>query len=155
MIFASFGNSPVPFTRMAEALENLAHSIDEEIIVQNGFTEFRFEACRAISFMDKETFMKHLTTCSVAILQGGWGGISEASDRGVRMVVIPRIKGVEHYHDQEQLVRALEKEHVCIGCYDVKDLVMKVEMAKYYDFRPICRGNAADLINEFIGSMRL
>lgn len=150
MIFASFGNSPVPFLRMAEAIDKYGQTSGEQIIVQNGLTEYEFKHCTAQAFMDKETFISYLKSCDVAILQGGWGGISEASEMGVRIVVIPRINGVEHHHDQEQLVRALEAEGVLLGCYDTKELPDIIEKAKSFDYKPIKRGDASKIINDFL-----
>ena len=153
MIFASFGNSPVPFTRMAEAVERYAQESGEEVVVQSGMTDYDFRYCKVQPFMDKETFIRHLSSCEVAILQGGWGGMSEASDMGVRAVVIPRINGFEHHHDQEQLVRALEKERIVLGCYDVADLKSLIEKAKIYEYKRIRRGDASKLINDFLNSL--
>ena len=153
MIFASFGNSPVPFPRMAEAVDRYARESGEEVVVQCGKTNYPFANCIVDAFMDKETFISNLKKCEVAILQGGWGAMSEASDMGVRTVVIPRINGVEHFHDQVQLVKALEENGVVVGCYDTKDLWTLIEKAKTYSFKPIKRGNASNLINEFLDSL--
>lgn len=153
MIFASFGNSPVPFPRMAKAVDEYAMESGEEVVVQSGKTEYPFKHCTVHPFMDKTAFMNHLKSCEVAILQGGWGGMSEASDMGVKTVVIPRINGIEHHHDQEQLVRALEKEGIVLGCYDTKDLGTLIEKAKTYNFKRIIRGEAGRLINDFLNSL--
>jgi len=153
MILASFGNSPVSFVRMAEALEKYAHTTEEEIIVQSGYTEYDYKRCKAVRFMDKETFFHYLETCTVAILQGGWGSISEASDMGVRIVAFPRRNGIEHHHDQGQLVRALEDNGICLGCYNENDLPTLVEKAKTFDFKPIKRGSATTVINNFLENL--
>ena len=153
MIFASFGNSPVPFLRMAQAVDNYAKESGEDVVVQSGKTFYQFKYCTVQPFMDKETFLKNLKTCQVAILQGGWGGMSEASDMGVRTVVIPRINGVEHHHDQEQLVRALEKEGVVLGCYDTDQLGSIILKAKTYKYKKIKRGDASKIISNFLNSL--
>lgn len=153
MIFASFGNSPVPFVRMAEAVDKYAQETGEEVIVQSGKTDYDYRYCIVQPFMDKNTFMSHLKNCEVAILQGGWGAMSEASNMGVHTVVIPRINGIEHHHDQEQLVRALEAEGVILGCYDTKYLTAMIEKAKTYAYKPIKRGDASKLINKFLDSL--
>lgn len=150
MIFASLGNSPVPFYRMAEAVDNYAKESGEEVVIQSGKTVYPFKYCTVQPFMDKETFTKYLKNCEVAILQGGWGTISEASDLGVKTVIIPRIKGVEHHHDQEQLVHALEAENIVIGCYDTNNLKHLIEKAKTFNFKHIKRGDATPVINKFL-----
>ena len=103
--------------------------------------------------MDQITYKQHLTSCKIAILQGGWGGVSEASDLGCRIVAVPRMKGLEHYHDQEQLIRQLEKDGVCLGCYDMSSLYDVIERARTFEFKPIKRGDASQLINDFISSL--
>lgn len=153
MIFVSFGNSPVPFLRMAEAVDKYAAESGEEVIVQSGKTKYDFKHCIAFPFLDKDTFITNLKSCEVAILQGGWGGMSEASDMGVRTVVIPRINGVEHHHDQEQLVRALEAEGIVLGCYDINVLKVLVEKARTYEYKSIKRGKASEIINNFLNSL--
>lgn len=153
MIFASFGNSPVQFHRMAKAIDMYAAESGEKVIVQCGKTEYNFKYCIVYPFMDKDTFINYLKDCEVAILQGGWGSMSEASDLGVKMVVLPRIKGIEHHHDQEQLVKALEKEGIVLGCYDVRDLKQLIEKAKTYEYKPIKRGDASKIINDFLNSL--
>lgn len=150
MIFVSFGNSPMPFRRLAQAVDDLAEQLDEEIIVQNGYTQYSFKYCKHFPFIGQLEYKEYLKNCSVAILQGGWGGISEASDIGCKIVAVPRIKGLEHYHDQEQLVRELEKYDICLGCYDTGKLLDIVIKARNYHFKPIVHGNASGIINEFI-----
>lgn len=153
MIFASFGNSPVPFVRMAEALEQMARGMEEEVIVQSGYTKFGYKACHNVQFMDKNTFYDHLRKCSVAILQGGWGSISEASGMGVKIIAFPRRKGIEHYHDQIQLVRALDNLGCLIGCYDEKQLPELVEKAQNFTPKQLPKGSAKEVLTEFFESL--
>lgn len=153
MIFVAFGNSPKQFERLANAVDILANSIDEEIIVQTGYTKYDYKYAHATQFLTQELFIKNLTSCDVAILQGGWGGIAEASLLECRIVAVPRIKGVEHYHDQIQLIKALERQDVLLGCYDVEELPSIVEKARKYNFQPIKKGDAGEIINEFIKSL--
>lgn len=153
MIFVSFGNSPKLFTRLARAVDNLAEIWNEEIIVQNGFTQYPFKHCKNIPFIEQSDYKTYLKNSSVAILQGGWGGISEASDLGCRIVVVPRKNGEEHYHDQEQLIRKLEEKGICLGCYDTHTLPSIIEKARTYEFKPLQRGSADSIINQFIESI--
>lgn len=81
------------------------------------------------------------------------GGVAEASQLGCRIVAVPRIKGIEHYHDQSQLVRALESQKVVLGCYDIEELPALIKKAHDFDFKPIVKGDASDIINCFIASI--
>lgn len=74
MIFVAFGNSPCPFPRVAAAIEKLAGDTGEEIIAQSGCTDFEFKHVKAVPFMSQDVFKRHLSSCEIAVLQGGWGG---------------------------------------------------------------------------------
>ncbi len=150
MIFVSFGNVPLDFKRLAKAIDEYALSTKEKIIVQFGNTKYNFKNVEAIDFVSQDIFKNNLIKASVVVMQGGWGGMSEASDLGCRIVAVPRIKGVEHNHDQEQLVRQIEKESIVVGLYDVSELSEKIELAKQFNFKPINRGSATKIINESI-----
>lgn len=150
MIFVAFGNSPKQFQRLASAVDILAKSTDDIIIVQTGYTNYDYKYAYAEKFLTQELFIEYLKSCDVAILQGGWGGIAEASMLECRIVAVPRIKGIEHYHDQIQLIKALESQGVLLGCYNIEELPTIVEKAKTYNFRPIKKGDAGKIINEFL-----
>lgn len=150
MIFAAFGNSPRPFTRLARALDKLASELGEEIFVQTGHTQYEYTKAKSVTFLPQKEFQKKLKESQVAILQGGWGGIAEASALGCRIVCVPRIEGIEHYHDQTQLVRVLEKEGILLGCYDISELPKLVSVALNQEFTKIKTGDASDVINSFI-----
>lgn len=146
MIFAAFGNVPTPFNRMAKAIDELAYSINEEVIVQSGYTKYDFRYATCIPFMNQSEFFNHLKQASVVILQGGWGSISEASDLRCKIVSVPRVKGLEHNHDQIQLVKKLEEMRILLAVYEISDLQTKVIEAKTFNFKPIKRGSAYEVI---------
>ena len=78
----------------------------------------------------------------ILVLQGGWGGICEAVDKGKRVVVLPRRNGVEHVHDQGQVARKMDELGCVICCMDEKDLPTMIEKARTHDFKPLKRGSA-------------
>ena len=90
---------------------------------------------------------KLVDEADVLILQGGWGGMEEAVDCGKRCVVIPRIEGLEHVHNQEQLVRKMDALGCIIGCFDENELESCVEKALTMEVKPLKKGDATDSIN--------
>lgn len=150
MIFVAFGNSPKQFIRLAKAVDLLAKKSNEEFFVQTGFTQYEYKHAKVTNFLTQEEFTNCLKRCQVAILQGGWGGIAEASILGCKIVAVPRIIGEEHYHDQIQLVKALENNGVLLGCYNIAELPVLLEKAKTWRFKQIKKGDAGKVINDFI-----
>lgn len=148
MIFASLGTMDMPFVRMARAVDLLAASTDEEVIVQTGWTDYEYKHAKAFKFCTKDEMQQYIDRASLLIMQGGWGAISEAMEKHKRMVIIPRYDKTEHIHDQFQLIRKLDEQGCVIGVFDEKDLPKKIEEARTFDFKQLQKGNAEILIRE-------
>ena len=148
MIFASLGTMDMPFVRMARAVDLLATSTEEEVIVQTGWTDYEYKHAKAFKFCTKDEMQRYIGRASLLIMQGGWGAISEAMEKHKRMVIIPRYDKTEHIHDQFQMIRKLDELGCVIGVFDVKDLPQKIEEARTFDFKQLQKGNAEILIRE-------
>ncbi len=148
MIFVSLGTMDMPFVRMAKAVDEWAATVDDEVIVQTGYTGYEYKYVTAFDFCTKDEMQGYIERADILILQGGWGAISEAMEKRKRIVVIPRYDKTEHIHDQFQLIRKLNLLGCVIGVFDEKDLAKKIEEAKTFDFQQIKRGNAEALIRK-------
>lgn len=155
MIFVSFGNAPAnqSFTRMAEAIDKLGKETEERVLVQTGNTLYDFHHVNTVKFLEHQEMLNIMKEASIVILQGGWGTISEAIMLGKRIVSIPRRVGQECKHPQEEVVRFLEKKECLLGCYDTHKLPFIIEKARNYEFKPLQRGSADSIINQFIESI--
>ena len=169
-IFFSIGTHSQDFTRMAMVAERFAltHPKDE-VIVQMGYTNYHLKRVKEqFDFCPKDKMVKLMAWADVLVLQGGWGGICEAVDMGKRTVIIPRINGPEHIHDQGQVVRKMDELGCVIGVFVAKDdkelsenafrinsnlfhhyvevtfnkTEKAIEKAVHYDFKPLQRGSA-------------
>lgn len=147
MIFVSLGTMDMPFYRMAKAVDEWAVTTEERIVVQTGYTDYKYKNIKDVfRFCTKDEMQKYIDEADILILQGGWGAISEAMEKKKRIVVIPRYDKTEHIHDQFQLIRKLDSLGCVIGIFDEKDLAEKIEEAKTFDFKQIKKGNAQSLI---------
>lgn len=135
-----------PFARMARAVDNLAASIQEEVIVQTGYTDFPYRYANAFDFCTKEEMASYMKTADVVVLQGGWGSIREAMSARKRIVAMPRYNITEHIHDQFQLIHKLDSLGCVIGVFDECDLLKAVEKAKTYMFKQLSYGSVEALI---------
>ena len=169
-ILFSLGTHTQDFTRMAMAIEEYAQKHPQhEMVVQTGYTNY--EICgikEQFNFCPKEKMAELMAWADVLVLQGGWGGMCEAVDMGKRTIVIPRINGPEHIHDQGQVTHKMEEIGCVLGVYateygaelpedefrkhpDVlstyahktyKKLEKAMSMVMSYEFKPLKRGNA-------------
>lgn len=143
MILVTVGTHSQPFDRLVEAADNYAAQHKEtEVIIQKGVSKYNCKYAKSFTFCTKEEMSQYLANAEVLVMQGGWGAMREAIDKRQRVVAVPRIEGLEHIHDQEQVVRKLESLGCVIGVYDIHELNNAIEKAKNFDFKPLVRGNA-------------
>ena len=169
-ILFSLGTHTQDFTRMAMAVEEYAqHHPEHEMVVQTGYTKYVVHGVKEqFDFCPKDKMISLMDWADVLVLQGGWGGMAEAVDKGKRTVIIPRINGPEHIHDQGQVTRKMEQIGCVLGVYAAeagaelpedefrkKPAVLKdyahrtflglesvLNRALTFNFQPLQRGNA-------------
>ena len=61
-----------------------------------------------------------------------------------------KTRAARHNHPQEEVVRKLEKMGVVVACYNENELPTMIEKARTFDFKPIPRGSASKVINDFL-----
>ena len=143
MILFSLGTHNQDFSRMAKAADDFAATAQERIVVQTGYTKYQFEnVSDHFDFCSKEKMLQLMDEADILVLQGGWGGICEAVDKGKRVVVFPRRDGVEHVHDQSQVAKKMDDLGCVICCMDESDLSNAIEKARTYCFKPLERGRS-------------
>lgn len=153
-ILCSLGTHTQDFSRMAKAVDELAAvMIEADFTVQTGVTKYDFKYVKEhFDYCPKDRMNQLMDEADVLILQGGWGGMEEAVDMGKKCVVMPRIEGTEHIHDQEQLVRKMDSLGCIVGCFDENKLEECVRKAMVMEVKPIDKGSATETINNALAS---
>ncbi len=155
MILVCLGTHYQPFIRLAEAADKLALEMNEKVIVQCGVTKYNFKHAESFDYCPKDKMTQLIEEARVIVMQGGWGAMCEAVDKKKKVVVVPRIEGKEHIHNQEQLVRKMDQLGCVIGVFDINGLADAVKKADHYHFQPLARGNAKiiiDTLEEWFGN---
>ena len=149
-ILCSLGTHTQDFSRLARGIDEVARACPEyDITVQTGVTQYSFQYIQNhFDYCPKDRMQQLMEEADILVLQGGWGGIEEAVDKGKRCVVVPRIEGKEHIHNQEQLVKKLDSLGCVVGCFDIEKLLLCIEKASKMQVRPIQKGDATDVINQ-------
>ena len=152
MIFVTFGNVPIPFKRLARKVDELAGVINEEFIVQHGYTNYPFKNVKAHQFFSSDEMLKLMNDATIIITHGGYGTISECLKKGKKVIAVPRIQG-EHNHSQGELVRRLESKGCIVGVYNINDLGDKILYIRTFKPKPIKKGDDSKIINKFIQNL--
>ena len=75
MIFVTLGTQDKPFTRILDLIERA--DLNEEIVVQGGFTEYKSSKMQMHTYFSPEELNKNLQNCRIVITHGGVGSIMQ------------------------------------------------------------------------------
>ncbi len=100
MIFVTLGTQDKPFKRLLDYLEN--SNIDDEIIVQNGFTEYESNKLKLFKYLDKDDFDNYLKEANFIVCHAGVGTIVNCLKNDKKVLAVPRLsKYGEHQNDHQ------------------------------------------------------
>lgn len=122
MILVTLGTQKELFTRLLDSIEN-SH-IDDEIIVQAGYTKYKSKKMKIFDFISYEEMQKLINKADVIITHGGTGSILMPLKTGKKVIAAPRLaKYLEHVDDHQcQIVEVLCEEGYILACNDGDDL---------------------------------
>lgn len=134
MIFVTLGTQDKPFKRLIDYLEN-SH-IDDEIIVQAGFTDYKSDKLKIYKYIDKDDFDKYIKEANYVICHGGVGTIINCLENNKKVLVVPRLsKYGEHQNDHQlQIASVYADKGYILVMNDNDDIDKKYEELK--DFKP-------------------
>lgn len=139
MILVLLGTQNNSFYRLLEEIDKLISEniINEEVIVQNGYTKYETQNMKLIDFVSKEELEKLLENADLIITHGGVGSIIMSIKKGKKVIAIPRLhKYSEHVNDhQKEIVELFNKKGYITGINEVEEL--KSAFLKIEEFNPI------------------
>jgi UDP-N-acetylglucosamine transferase subunit ALG13 len=105
MILVLLGTQNNNFTRLLEAIqENIDNNtIQDEVIVQAGFTKFESNDMKIFSMIDKNKFSKLQDEADLIITHGGVGSIISSLEKGKKVIVAPRLKQYGEHVNNHQI----------------------------------------------------
>ena len=110
MILVTLGTQKQQFTRLLEYIENT--NINDEIIVQAGFTKFESKKMKIFDFIDYDEMNKYIDKADLIITHAGTGSIVSALKKEKKVIACARkSKYLEHVDDhQEEIVEVFYEE---------------------------------------------
>ena len=132
MIFVTLGTQDKPFKRLLDYLEN--SDINDEIIVQNGFTEYESNKLKLFKYLDKDDFDNYLKKADLIICHAGVGTIVNCLKNDKKVLAVPRLsKYGEHQNDHQlQIANAYFQKGYILVMDDNDDFDEKIaELRKF------------------------
>lgn len=139
MIFVTLGTQDAQFNRLIEYVSSAIKSgiIEEEVIIQSGYTKVENSAVLSESFFDDQTYTRYFNESSMIITHGGAGSIFAGLNKKKKMLVIPRRgKFGEHIDDHQlELAKKLEADNYLVTAHDQEEFNSKLMQLKHTDFQ--------------------
>ncbi|KUK17270.1 PssE/Cps14G family polysaccharide biosynthesis glycosyltransferase [Thermococcus sibiricus] len=140
MIFVTVGTHYQGFERLIKKMDEIAGKIDDEVVMQIGYTDYEPKNAKWFRFLEKEEDILELyKKAEIIVAHAGAGTLLTALSFGKPIVVVPRLKKFgEHIDDQQlELAEALESMGKAIAVYDIEKLEDAIKKAKSLKYKPI------------------
>lgn len=138
MILVLLGTQNNSFCRLLEKIEKLLQNkkIEEQVIVQAGYTKFQSNNMKILDFITKEELEELLEKADIVITHGGVGSILLAITKNKKAIAVPRLnKYQEHVNDhQKEIVELFHKKGYIIGLQEVEELEQAIQQIE--EFKP-------------------
>lgn len=124
MIFITVGTHNQGFERLVKKMDEIAGKIDEEVVMQIGFTDYEPKNAKWFKFVDIDEIMDFYKNADVIISHAGAGTLLDALSFEKPVIAVPRLKKFgEHIDDQQlELAEALENKGQIMAVYQIDDL---------------------------------
>lgn len=156
MILVLLGTQNNSFCRLLQEIEkNIDNkNINEEVIVQAGYTKYQTNKMKIFSTISREELEKMIDKANYVISHGGVGSMITANQKGKKVIAIPRLKRYQEHVNDHQIdtIKEFQQKGYILACYEVEGLEKAIKNIK--DFTPVIykktEGNIITLIEEFI-----
>ena len=132
MILVTVGTGHHPFTRLLEAMDNVAGQIDEPVLMQVGHTPFVPKHADYFKFVPYEKMQHYLQEASVIVCHASTGPLSSARFYNKPVVVVPRdpqLDEARDAHQQETAGRIKESSRMIEVINDTGQLLEAVRLS--------------------------
>ena len=156
MILVLLGTQNNSFHRLLEEVEKNINegTINEEVIVQAGYTKFKSHKMRIIDLISKEQLEQFQEEASLIITHGGVGSIITSIKKGKKVIAVPRMHEYgEHVNNhQVQIVKNFDEQGYIIGIERVEDLKQAIIKSKEFKHKKYQTNNdkMLKIIEDFI-----
>lgn len=124
MIFVTVGTHYQGFERLVRKMDEIAAEIDEEVVMQTGYTEYQPQNAKWFRFKDYDEILDIYKSANIIVSHAGAGTLLDSLSFEKQIIVVPRLKKFnEHIDDQQlELAEALENSGRAAAVYDIEKL---------------------------------
>lgn len=136
LIFVTLGTQDKPFSRLLEAVEKAISDgfINEEVVVQAGFTKYKSDKMKIFDLIGQEEFSAFMNQADLLITHGGVGSIITGLNLGKKVIAAPRLAQYgEHVNDHQlQIIKSFEQKKYILPLYKFEELRTVLQASKNF-----------------------
>lgn len=132
MILVTLGTQKQQFTRLLAYIEKA--KINDEIIVQAGFTKFVSKKMKIFEFIDYDKMNEYINKADLIITHAGTGSIVSALKKNKKVIACARLQKYGEHVDnhQEEIVEVFYEEGYILKIDDELNLDDVIEKSKKF-----------------------
>lgn len=155
MIFVTVGTQ-LPFTRLIDAMDEIAGRLDEEIIAQTGPGEGNWSNLDCRKNLEPEEFGKLFSAARVIVAHAGIGTILSARSRRKPLILLPRrFSFGEHRNDHQMAtagqVKSLPGIYIAENVENLEPLIRRADLEPASEAESPARTALISRLKEIIG----
>jgi UDP-N-acetylglucosamine transferase subunit ALG13 len=112
MILATVGNHTQAFDRLIQAIDNIAPTISEEILIQVGISRYKPVNAAYFGFVGESEMDQLMAQASMIISHSGVASLLKALFLRKPTIIVPRSKKFGEHIDDHQLELAMRLSHL-------------------------------------------
>lgn len=135
MIFVTVGTHEQPFDRLLKFVDKMVEDgiINEEVIVQKGYTNYEMKNCKSDKLIPYEDMQKNINEARIVITHGGPASFIAPLAIGKIPIVVPRKKDYNEHVNNHQFEFAKEVEKRMKNIIVVDEIEELIDCVKNYD----------------------
>lgn len=153
MILVLLGTFPLRFDRPLIALEQLLEEgkITDQVIVQNGHTDFNSSYMTFKPFLPLDQLLKLYQEADLIITQAGTGSIIKGLKMNKKIIAVARLAKYKECVDDHQLelVKEFAGARYILPWFEGDNLEEIISTANHFDFQPYKSSNK-EIVNYLI-----
>ena len=137
MILVTLGTQDKSFVRLLDALEKQCESglIQDEIIVQSGYTKFDSKHMKLIPYFSQDELDQYRQKAECIITHGGVGSILDGCRYGKKIIGVARLKEFkEHINDHQiEICEQFSKDGYILYAEKLEDIHRLIVQVKSFE----------------------
>lgn len=155
MLFVTTGTQ-APFDRFIKIIDEVAESLDEEIVVQAFKDKYEPRNIKVVEFLPPDEFNQVFNQARLIVSHAGMGTVLSAMQKGKPIIIFPRFAALGEHRNEHQMATAMklnELGYVYVA-YDKKqltELLLHKDLQLLKQIGDKASSTLIESISEFIG----